>query len=107
MRGVALIGGVGLALVLVVPAALAQELRLELARKRHEVVRPAPDLPAAAREAEGAVREYEAEVAREHLARERVLGELRERDRRRELDTLITQQIQALQLQRALREFRR
>lgn len=106
MRGVALVGGVGLALVLLAPSAMAQELRLELVRKRHEVVRPAPDLPAAAREAEGAVREYEA-AARERRARERVLGELRERDRRRELDALVTQQIQALQLQRALREFRR
>ena len=102
MRGLADIGSVGLALVLLAPTVMAQELRLELARKRHEFVRPAPDLPAAVREAEQAVQEY-----KEQLAQDRLIGELREHERRRDLDILITQQLQVLQVQRALREIRR
>lgn len=93
--------GAGIALALVVPSVNAQELRLELARKRPEVVQPAPDPQAVVREAERAVQEYE-----EQAARARVIEALREHDRQRSLDQLITQQKQALAVQRALRERR-
>jgi len=93
--------GAGLILGLAAPSAGGQELRLELARQR-EVEHPAPDPRAVVSQAERAVQEYE-----EQVARERVIEELRERDRRRDLDFMITQQKQALAIQRALREFRR
>ncbi len=102
MRALTVLAGAGLALALLAPSAIAQELRLDLTRKRQEVVWPAPDLQAVVREAEQAVREYQ-----EQVARKRLMEELRERERRRDLDSVMTQQIQALQVQRALREFRR
>ncbi len=100
MKALAAIGYVGLALVLFVPSAVAQELRLELSRKR-EVVRPAPDMQAVAREAEQAVREYQEQVVQKRLAEE-----LRAR-RRPDLDPAITQGIQQQQVQRALQGLRR
>lgn len=103
MKVLAMILGAGLTLAFLAPAAAAQELRLELAQKRQEVVRPALDPQAVARQAEQAVQEYQEQVARERLVREQVLP----RDRRPHLDPVITQQIQALQVQRALRGFRR
>ncbi len=102
MKAVTVLAGGGLALALLAPSAIAQELRLDLTRKRQEVVRPAPDLQAVVREAEQAVREYQ-----EQVARTRLMEELSARERRRDLDAVITQQIQALQVQRALRDFRR
>lgn len=93
--------GAGITLALLIPSVNAQELRLELARKRPEVVQPAPDPQAVVREAERAVQEYE-----EQAARARVIEALREHDRQRSLDQLITQQKQALAVQRALRERR-
>jgi len=101
MKVLAVILGTGLTLALAAPSASGQELRLELARKRQEVVQPAPDPQAMAREAEQAVQEYE-----EQAARERVIEELRDHDRRRSLDFDITQQKQALAIQRALRSLR-
>jgi len=100
MKALAAIGYVGLALVLFVPSAVAQELRLDLSRKR-EVVRPALDTQAVVREAEQAVREYQ-----EQVAQKRLTEELQVR-RRPDLDPAITQGIQAQQVQPALRDFRR
>ncbi len=102
MRALTVISGASFALALLAPSALAQELRLELARTRQAAVHPAPDPKAVVREAEQAVQEF-----REQVARERLINEWREHDRRRELDSLVTQQKQALAVQRALREFRR
>lgn len=102
MKAWRVIFGAGITLALLVPSVNAQELRLELARKRPEVVQPAPDPQAVVREAERAVQEYE-----EQVARERVIEGLREHDRQRNLDSMITQQKQALAVQRALRELRR
>jgi len=90
------------ALVLLAPSALAQELRLELARKRQEVTHPAPAPETIVKEAERAVREYQ-----ERVRRERILEELRVNAHRRDLDFLITHEKQALAVQRALGEFRR
>lgn len=93
----------GLALVLLAASAGAQQIRLDLARKRQEVVRPAPDPQTVVREAEQAVRELQEQVARQRLIKEEVLA----RDRRPDLDPAITQQIQAQQVQRALGKVRR
>ena len=102
MKVFPVIFGVGLTLVFVAPSATAQELRLELARKKPQAEYPAPDPKAVVREAERAVQEYE-----EQLGRKRVIEEFREHERRRSLDFVITQHKQALAVQRALREFRR
>lgn len=102
MKGFAAILGAGLALALVASSAGGQELRLELARKKHPAEQPAPDAKAVAREAERAVQEYE-----EQLAQERIIEALRGHGRRRDLDFLITQHKQALAIQRAIRELRR
>lgn len=102
MKVLLVIVGAGLILALAAPLASAQELRLDLARKKPPVQRPAPDPKAVAREAERAVQEY-----KEQVARERVIEALQERDRQRSLDSLITQQKQALAIQRALRDLRR
>jgi hypothetical protein len=102
MKAWRVIFGAGITLALLVPSVNAQEIRMELARKRPEVVQPAPDPQAVVREAERAVQEYE-----EQVARERILGGLREHDRQRNLDSMITQQKQALAVQRALRALRR
>ena len=102
MKVLPVIFGAGITLALLAPSVSAQELRLELARKRPEAVQPAPDPQAVVRAAERAVQEYE-----EQVARERVLEGLREHDRQRNLDLVITQQKQALAVQRALRELQR
>lgn len=102
MKTLRVIFGAAVVLALLAPAAMAQELRLELARKRQEVVRPAPaDPQATVREAEKAVREYE-----EQVRVERTLEAVRQHERRRDMDSLITHQKQALAIQRALRELR-
>jgi hypothetical protein len=102
MKAFGVVLGTAVVVGLLAPAAMAQELRLELARKRQEVVRPAPaDPQATVREAEKAVREYE-----EQVRVERTLEAVWQHDRRRDLDSLITHQKQALAIQRALRELR-
>lgn len=93
----------GFTLALLTVSAGAQELRVDLAPKRQAVVRPAPDPRTAAREAEQAIREYQEQVAPKPLVEKEMLA----RERRRDLDPAITQQIQAQEAQRALREFRR
>ena len=100
MKPSALILGAGLGLLLLTSSAGGQELRLELARKRPEAVQPASEPQVVVRQAEQAVREYEEQLRRERLIQEHVLA----RDRRPpNLDPAITQQLQALQIQRALR----
>jgi hypothetical protein len=100
MKLSALILGAGLGLILLTSSAGGQELRLELARKRSEAVQPAPEAQAVVRQAEQAIQEYEEQVGRERLIQEHVLA----RDRRPpNLDPVITQQLQAIQIQRTLR----
>jgi len=100
MKSSALVLGAGLSLLLLTSSVGGQELRLELARKRPEAVQPAPEPQAVACQAEQAVREYEEQARRESLIQEHVLA----RDRRPpNLDPAITQQLQAIQIQRVLR----
>ncbi len=99
MKSLGLILGAGLGLLLLTSSAGGQELRLELARKRQEAVQPTPEPQAIVRQAEQAIQEYEEQLRRERLIQEHVLA----RDRLPNLDPTITQQLQAIQIQRALR----
>lgn len=99
MKSSALVLGAGVVLLLLTSSVGGQELRLELARKRPEAVQPAPEPQAVVRQAEQAIQEYEEQVRRERLIQEHVLA----RDRLPNLDPAITQQLQAIQIQRALR----
>ncbi len=99
MKSSALVLGAGVVLLLLTSSAGGQELRLELARKRQEAVQPAPEPQVVVRQAEQAIQEYEEQLRRERLIQEHVLA----RDRLPNLDPAITQQLQAIQIQRALR----
>lgn len=96
IRFIAITGG---ALLLLASTVSAQEAHLGLTSKKRPVAAPpAPDMPAAVRDADDAVQEYE-----ELVTRDRIIKEWQAHERWRDLDALITQARQVLGIQRALR----